>query len=348
MAFQKAVKSQAKLRLAIAGPSGSGKTYTSLAIASALGGDIAYVDTEHGSASKYADQFSFDVMEMEPPFHPDRFAKAIKEASEAGYKVIVLDSMTHAWNGTGGMLDIVEEISKRMKNPNSFAAWKDATPVQNRLIDAIVSAPIHVIVTMRSKQEYILQDSGNGKQVPRKVGMAPQQRDGFEYEFDVFLDMDIENNAIVSKTRCPALTGRVFAKPGKDIASILLAWLEGAPAPERKPQSTPTSNGNGNGHTVQANNPFDDDVPEVVRGWATPADAQAWAVEIGASENEHAARNAFKAVVERVASDGKLTRQNMMAVFTVYYHDRMKRAQEKALAAIESLDDVQEMSPEVA
>ena len=117
------------------------------------------------------------------------------------------------------------------------------------------------------------------------------------------------------------------------------------------PQSTPTGNSNGNMPSVtivtaHADNPFDDDVPEVVRGWATPADAQAWAVEIGASENEHAARNAFKAVVERVASDGKLTRQNMMAVFTVYYHDRMKRAQEKGQAAIAdvTLTNVPEMA----
>ena len=115
------------------------------------------------------------------------------------------------------------------------------------------------------------------------------------------------------------------------------------------PEATTTSNGNMPPVTVvtaPGDNPFDDDVPEVVRGWATPADAQAWAVEIGASENEHAARNAFKAVVERVASDGKLTRQNMMAVFTVYYHDRMKRAQEKGQAAIAdvTLANVPEMA----
>ena len=115
------------------------------------------------------------------------------------------------------------------------------------------------------------------------------------------------------------------------------------------PEATPTGNGNMPPVTVvtaHGDNPFDDDVPEVVRGWATPADAQAWAVEIGASENEHAARNAFKAVVERVASDGKLTRQNMMAVFTVYYHDRMKRAQEKGQAAIAdvTLANVPEMA----
>jgi KaiC/GvpD/RAD55 family RecA-like ATPase len=233
--FKKAVKSEAKLRLAIAGPSGAGKTYTALALATELaqGGPVAVVDTEHGSAAKYADLFEFDTLEMEPPFHPRRFVEAINGAAAAGYKVVVLDSLTHAWNGTGGMLDIVEEIAKRMKSPNSFAAWKDATPVQNQLIDGILHAPLHIIATMRSKQEYVMQDNGRGQQVVRKVGMAPQQRDGFEYEFDVFLDMDNSNNAIVSKTRCPALTERVFAKPGKDVADILLEWLRGAPVPAK-------------------------------------------------------------------------------------------------------------------
>jgi hypothetical protein len=232
--FTKATKEAAKLRLSIVGPSGSGKTYSALSIATALvpGGKIALIDTEHGSASKYADIFDFFVAEMTPPFHPDKYVEAIKQASAAGCDVLIFDSLSHAWNGTGGLLDIVEDISKRMKNPNSFAAWKDATPIQTRLFDAILGAPIHIIATMRSKTEYVLQDNGRGQQVPRKIGMAPIQRENSEYEFDVVLDMDIENNAIVTKTRCPALTGKVFAKPGKDIAGILAAWLSGAPKPD--------------------------------------------------------------------------------------------------------------------
>lgn len=120
------------------------------------------------------------------------------------------------------------------------------------------------------------------------------------------------------------------------------------------PESTPT---NGNWHsngnmppvtvvTAHSDNPFEDDVPQVVQGWKSPMDAQAWAVEVGASDNEHAARNAFKTIVD--VHGGKLTTANMRAVYIAYYRDRMKRAQEKALAAIESLDDVPEMSPEVA
>lgn len=235
--FKKAVKSAAKLRLAIAGPSGSGKTYTALSIATALanGRPIALVDTEHGSASKYAGLFDFDVAEMHPPFHPDKFIAAIQEAQEAGYAVVILDSVTHAWAGTGGVLDIVDEAAKRSRSGNTYMAWKEGTPVQNRLIDAIVQSGLHVIVTMRSKTDYILVDTGNGKQAPRKVGMAPVQRDQFEYEFDIVFDMDIENNAVVTKTRCPALTGRVFSKPGADVAKVLREWLsDGAPAQEQR------------------------------------------------------------------------------------------------------------------
>lgn len=230
MAFVKAVKHESKLRLAIAGPSGSGKTFTSLAIASALGGQVAVVDTEHGSASKYADLFEFDVMELEAPYHPDRYVEAITEAAAAGYKVIVLDSLTHAWNGTGGLLDVVEKAAQNMKTSNTFAAWKEATPVQNRLIDNIINAPLHVIATMRSKQEYVLEKDEKGYNQVSKKGMAPIQRDGFEYEFDVFLDMDTRNNAIVSKSRCPALTDQVFKRPGADVAAILRDWLQGVPA----------------------------------------------------------------------------------------------------------------------
>lgn len=228
--FKKATKEAAKLRLAIAGPSGSGKTYSALAIAKALGGPVALVDTEHGSASKYADIFDFDVAEMHAPFHPDKYIAAIKEAASAGYKVIILDSLTHAWNGDGGLLDLVEEAAKRMKSSNTFAAWKDVTPIQNRFIEAIVSANIHIIGTMRSKQEYVQEKNDKGYTVVRKVGMAPVQRDGFEYEFDVFFDMDSDNNAVVSKTRCPDLAGKVIAKPGAQVGKILSDWLgNGAP-----------------------------------------------------------------------------------------------------------------------
>jgi len=175
---------------------------------------------------------------MVAPFHPDRFVTAIEMAAGAGYTVLILDSLSHAWNGAGGTLELVEQYSKKYRG-NSYAAWGDVTPIHTRLIEAIVAAPLHVIGTMRSKQDYILVEK-NGKQAPQKVGMAPIQRDGFEYEFDVFLDMDIDNNAIVNKTRCPALVGGVYAKPGADVAAILIDWLSGEP---EAVTSKPSNNG---------------------------------------------------------------------------------------------------------
>lgn len=332
MAFVKAVKHESKLRLAIAGPSGSGKTYTSLAIASALGGKVAVVDTEHGSASKYADLFEFDVMELGPPYHPDHYGAAIREAAAAGYQVIVLDSLTHAWNGTGGMLDLVDEIAKRNRNPNGFAAWKDATPIQNRLTESIVGASIHVIATMRSKQDYSQDKDASGKTVIKKVGMAPIQREGFEYEFDVFFDMDIENNAIVTKSRCPALTGHVYNKPGSDVAAILIDWLQGAPA-EKKP--------------VERSD-VETQIPAQVAEWLNAGNAaksvesaKMWAVSVGAQENEHSAKASLKKIVD--AHGGRLTEDNLISVLTAFLDrqlDKLKKMAEAVTVTVESAEPV--------
>lgn len=264
--FKKATKTEAKLRLAIAGPSGSGKTYSSLAIAAALGGPIAVLDTEHGSASKYADLFEFDVLELHAPYHPDKYMEAIHEASNAGYRVIILDSMSHAWNGEGGLLELVEQATKRQKTPNSYTAWHDVTPIQNKLIEAIVSANIHIIATMRSKQDYVQEKDSNGRSTIRKVGMAPIQREGFEYEFDVFFDLDIDNNAVVTKTRCPALTGTVINKPGKQVAAILTEWLKGEPAAQTSTKNVDVDFDKPTNGKHDAN-PFNDTTPYYVSAW---------------------------------------------------------------------------------
>ena len=309
MTFQKAVKHESKLRLAITGPSGAGKTYTALSIANHLTtGKIAVVDTEHGSASKYADIFEFDVIEMQPPYNPLRFVEFIVEAAAAGYKVIVLDSLTHAWSGTGGMLDLVDEIAKRNARggtPNSFAAWKDAGPIQNKMIEAIVGAPIHVIATMRSKQDYAQEKNEQGKTVVRKVGMAAQQREGFEYEFDVVIDLDIEHNGIITKSRNPALADKVIAKPGKEVADALNTWLRGAPA------------------TVKNVEPAAE-----WQTWATPADAYAWAAHAHAT-TASAAEAAFK---QLVANDfgGKFTTGNKAKVFEAFFNAEIAPKEEAA------------------
>jgi len=277
--FKKAVKTEAKLRLAIAGPAGSGKTYTALSIATHLGGPIAVIDTEHGSASKYADLFDFDVAEMHAPYHPDKYLRAIKEAADAGYKVIILDSMSHAWNGEGGLLELADEAAKAMKTQNSFAAWKSITPIQNRLVEGVVSAPLHLIATMRSKMDYVLETDKNGKTSPKKVGMAPEQRNDMPYEFDVVLDMNVENSANVTKTRCSALAGEFIEKPGRKLADTLVKWLSGAPAP------TPANN-----HAVAIPAPVD----ERSATWQNENDAMRWGWDSGIFNAKAHCLNAYR------------------------------------------------------
>lgn len=240
MPFKKAMRYEAKLRMALAGPSGSGKTFTALTLACALAGEkgVALIDTERGSASKYArtrdgQGFDFDVLEL-ANYHPKHFIAAIHEAEQAGYGVLVIDSLTHAWNGQGGILEIVDQATKRSPSKNSFNSWGEATPLQNQLIDAITSSSLHVIVTMRSKTEYVI-ESVNGKSVPRKVGMAPIQRQDIEYEWDIYGEMTTENTLIMQKSRCSELSGAVIDKPGAEVAAMLDRWLSGEPAPERVP-----------------------------------------------------------------------------------------------------------------
>jgi hypothetical protein len=238
--IKKAVKYDAKLRLALAGPSGSGKTYTALTLATSLAGDkgVCVIDTERGSASKYADLFSFDVIDLES-FSPISYIEAIKAVEQAGYDVLVIDSLSHAWNGPGGLLEIVEGITKRNQGKSSFNAWGEATPLQNRLIDAITRSKVHVICTMRTKTEYVVEQNERGKSAPRKVGTAPVQRADVEYEFDVYADLDMDNKCIVHKSRCSALAGQVISKPDASVAETLKSWLSGVEAPPeaQKPQA---------------------------------------------------------------------------------------------------------------
>lgn len=231
--FQKATKKESLLRMAITGPSGGGKTYTALTIGAALipSAKVALIDTERGSASKYADQFSFDVLELDD-FRPAVYVRAIEAAQANGYNVLIIDSLSHAWFAQGGVLSIVDDEAARSKTGNTFMAWRKGTEVQNQLVDAILASKMHVIATMRSKTEYVIETDSRGKQVPRKIGLAPVQRDGVEYEFDVVAEMDITNTMLVQKSRCPALTNAVIERPGADVAATLRAWLsDGDPAP---------------------------------------------------------------------------------------------------------------------
>lgn len=225
--FTKATKKRSKARFAIDGASGSGKTYTALTAATALaeGGRIAVIDTERGSASLYSDIFDFDVLELNT-FSPTVYVDAIKAAEEAGYDVIVIDSLSHAWEGEGGALDLADAATKRQRTPNSYTAWRDVTPIHRAMVDAILQSKCHIVATMRSKMDYVQEkDERTGKTVIRKVGMAPIQRQGMEYEFTVVADMDLDNNLMISKTRFSPWNGVVQNKPDVKFFKTFVAWL---------------------------------------------------------------------------------------------------------------------------
>lgn len=246
--FQKATKYQLKARIALLGPAGSGKSYTAMRLAFALAGEngkVAAIDTERRSLSKYVGEnpdgrpWDFDVLELES-FSPEMYIEGIKAAEAAGYDVLVIDSLSHAWAGKDGLLEFVDQTTKKMAartggRENSFAAWREATPKHNELVDTMLASKLHLIVTMRVKMEYVQEkNERTGKTEIRKVGLQPIQRDGLEYEFDVIADLDIDHRMMISKTRCSALVDRLFDKPGPEVATILRQWLEsGAEAPER-------------------------------------------------------------------------------------------------------------------
>lgn len=221
--FAPATRAASKARIALCGPSGSGKTYTGLAVAHGLSDRIAVIDTERGSASKYAgvNGWAFDTV-APTSFSPDSLSRLLAEAAAAKYEVVLVDSLSHYWMGVDGML---EQVDRSARSGNTFSGWKEARPQERRMVDALVSYPGHVIVTMRTKTEYVIEEDARGKKVPRKVGLKPEQRDGIEYEFDLVGDLDHDNTLIVSKSRIPNLARAVIPTPGDELAQTVKAWL---------------------------------------------------------------------------------------------------------------------------
>ncbi len=228
MTFQRATRTQKKLRMALHGPSGSGKTFTALEVARGLGEKIALIDTERGSAALYGDKFAFDTVELDY-FSVDTYINAINEAAEAGYDVLIIDSLSHAWNGLGGVLDAVNNTKG-----NTFSdGWgKVGTPQQNRLMDAILKCPCHVIATLRVKTDYEVERDDRGKVTPKKVGLAPVQRDGVEYEFDIVGSLNLENTLAIEKSRMIDLAGKIIPKPDRTLGGHILAWLNSGAVPQ--------------------------------------------------------------------------------------------------------------------
>ena len=230
LAFKPATREASYARIALSGPSGSGKTYTALTLATALSDKVAVIDTERGSASKYVglNGWAFDTVQPDS-YAPLSLVELLGLAAGNDYGCVVIDSLSHYWMGVDGML---EQADRRAKGNNSFSGWKEVRPEERRMIDALVSFPGHVIATMRSKTEYVVEENERGKKVPRKVGLKPEQREGVEYEFDVVGDMDLDNTLTVVKSRIHTLAKAVIPMPGEEFAATIQEWLsDGAKVP---------------------------------------------------------------------------------------------------------------------
>ncbi len=246
MKFEKAQRKKAKAKIAIAAPSGGGKTYSALLLAKGIaketGDKIAVIDTERGSASMYDNIVDFDVLDLAPPYTPERYMQAIKAAETAGYGICVIDSATHEWSGTGGCLEINEELARARYKGNTWSAWSDTTPRHRDFIDAQLHSPMHIIATFRSKTETV---QNNDKKVV-KLGMKAETRDNVEYEYTIFFELTHDGHfATASKDRTELFEGRSFVitpDTGKEIVSWLNSGKElkpeavkvEAPAPEVK------------------------------------------------------------------------------------------------------------------
>lgn len=244
MQLKRAVKSQSYLRLGISGPAGAGKTWTALEVASRLVPDarIAVLDTELGSASKYADHFTFDVIELDH-YRPQGVLDFLHLCEREGYHVAIIDSVSPFWNGPGGFLEMVDDEVARQKasrqsgRGDSFTAWKPVDAAYAKWVIDILSSRVHVIFTLRAKMAYEQSKDGNGKAQVVKLGLAPVFRDTFPYELDVMLEMDQDHVGVVTKTRVHGLDETVHRKPGAPFAKRLVDWLSSGPPP-RAPLTT--------------------------------------------------------------------------------------------------------------
>lgn len=225
---REAVRPALKARLMLSGPPGAGKTRSGLIVASQLaeGAPILGIDTEKESMLTYADDFTFTHLPWQPPYHPAELAETITDAGKQ-YGVILIDSLSHFWRGTGGTLDI---------SSGRFTGWKEARAVQETMVEAILTCPAHVVLAVRAKVEFTQEQEANGKQVVRKLGMAAQQDDTLEYELNVAVDLAMDHTATISKSRTTALpVGRTFkGSQMEDLAIIYRGWLAAGEPPAKK------------------------------------------------------------------------------------------------------------------
>jgi hypothetical protein len=225
MEFRKAERKKAKVRLGLSAVSGGGKTYSAILIAKGLAkGDLSKVvviDTENGSADLYAHLGDYNVLPLLPPYSPERYVEAIKTCENAGMEVIIIDSITHEWDGKGGMLDISNSMTG-----NSYTNWAVLTPRHQRFIDAILQSKCHVITTVRRKQDYEMVVNDKGKLAPQKVGLKEVTREGFEYELTVNIELDQKHNATAQKDRTGLFMDKPQFVPSEETGKLILEWCE--------------------------------------------------------------------------------------------------------------------------
>jgi hypothetical protein len=218
MQLQQASKKRAKIKMALQGPSGSGKTYSALLIAYGITNDwssIAVIDTENHSANLYAHLGNYNVLNIDAPFTPEKFIQAIKLCESAGMKILILDGISGEWES---ILDIHANMTG-----NSFTNWSKLTPRHNEFVQTILQSPLHIIATIRTKQDYVLQEK-NGKQVPEKVGLKAITREGMDYEFTIVLDIDIKHHATASKDRTQLFIDKPEFTITSDTGKRILQW----------------------------------------------------------------------------------------------------------------------------
>jgi hypothetical protein len=234
------------------GAGGSGKTYSALAIACALAkrldaGSVHVVDTESGSTLRYAKSphgKGFDFIHTPMPrgnYHPETYEAALAHVVDQGARVIVIDSLTHEWDGARGCLELVDAAAdaaeRSGRKADNFSAWRKVTPLHRHFLEALLSTPAHVIATVRAKTKYESKKDERGRMKFEKVGEGAIQREGIEYEPDIFGWM-ADATLTIDKTRCDRIgPGEVFERPGDDVAALLAEWVTDAEpaAPQRSP-----------------------------------------------------------------------------------------------------------------
>lgn len=219
MQLRQSERKKAKIKMALQGSAGSGKTYSSLLLAKGLtGGDlskVAIIDTENGSADLYAHLGNYNVLTLKPPFSPQQYVDAIDLCEKAGIQVIIIDSISHCWDY---LLDYHSSLAG-----NSFTNWAKIKPLEKLFMDKILQSNAHVIATMRTKQDYVLNQK-DGKMVPEKVGLKSVQRDGLDYEFTLVFDVDIKHFAVSSKDRTCLFMGKPEFTISENTGIEILNW----------------------------------------------------------------------------------------------------------------------------